>query len=135
MSEISSAPPSPVSCNTATSGNAPRYGVLVPNRVFVGGIASNTTETELQELFSQFGNIKEIKIISDRSGVCKGYGFITFETEEEAKKVQHQVRFSRLCHFHISKWILTDFYLFVLAGLNSTERTQTEYCPCSNETG
>lgn len=96
MSEISSAPPSPVSCNTgahssSSPGNAPRYGVVVPNRVFVGGIAANTTETELQELFSQYGNIKEIKIISDRGGVCKGYGFVTFETEEEAKKVQHQV--------------------------------------------
>lgn len=95
MSEISSAPPSPVSCSntapSAASPNAPRYGVVVPNRVFVGGIASNTTENELQELFSQFGNIKDIKIISDRGGVCKGYGFVTFETEEEAKKVQHQV--------------------------------------------
>ncbi|XP_052129110.1 protein boule-like isoform X3 [Frankliniella occidentalis] len=96
VSEISTAPPSPVSCGTgapsATSpANASRYGgVVVPNRVFVGGIASNTTETELQELFSQFGNIQEIKIISDRGGVCKGYGFVTFETEEEAKKVQHQ---------------------------------------------
>lgn len=95
VSEISSAPPSPVSCNTAahstsSPGNAPRFGVVVPNRVFVGGIASNTTETELQELFSQYGTIKEIKIISDRGGVCKGYGFVTFETEEEAKKVQHQ---------------------------------------------
>lgn len=96
VSEISTAPPSPVSCGTgapsaASPANASRYGgVVVPNRVFVGGIASNTTETELQELFSQFGNIQEIKIISDRGGVCKGYGFVTFETEEEAKKVQHQ---------------------------------------------
>ncbi|XP_034245289.1 protein boule-like isoform X2 [Thrips palmi] len=90
VSEISSAPPSPLSCNTSSPGNAPRYGVVVPNRVFVGGIAANTTETELQELFSQYGSIKEIKIISDRGGVCKGYGFVTFETEEEAKKVQHQ---------------------------------------------
>ncbi|KAJ1522734.1 hypothetical protein ONE63_001893 [Megalurothrips usitatus] len=89
VSEISSAPPSPVSGSTPSAG-APRYGVIVPNRVFVGGIASNTTEAELQELFSQFGNIKEIKIISDRGGVCKGYGFVTFETEEEANKVRHQ---------------------------------------------
>ncbi|KAK3908089.1 Protein boule-like [Frankliniella fusca] len=96
VSEISTAPPSPVSCSTtnpsATSpASSSRHGgVIIPNRVFVGGIASNTTETELQELFSQFGNIQEIKIISDRGGACKGYGFVTFETEEEAKKVQHQ---------------------------------------------
>ena len=114
MSEVSSAPPSPVSCNTtappATSpGNSPRYGVVVPNRVFVGGIASNTTENELQELFSQFGNIKDIKIISDRGGVCKGYGFVTFETEEEAKKVQHQVGAS----------LFFSFFLFFFCSRNA----------------
>lgn len=32
--------------------NAPKFGTLVPNRVFVGGISGNTTEHELAQLFS-----------------------------------------------------------------------------------
>jgi len=58
--------------------------------VFVGGISSTTTESELHSLFSAFGNVKQTKIIQDRAGVSKGYGFVTFETEEEARRLQLQ---------------------------------------------
>ncbi|XP_076256630.1 boule homolog, RNA binding protein isoform X2 [Rhynchophorus ferrugineus] len=68
------------------STNAPKYGTLVPNRIFVGGIAANTTETELMQLFSEFGAVRAAKIIQDRAGVSKGYGFITFETEDDARR-------------------------------------------------
>ncbi|XP_011301460.1 deleted in azoospermia protein 3 isoform X1 [Fopius arisanus] len=67
---------------------APKYGTLVPNRIFVGGISANTSEAELAQLFSSYGNVKATKIILDRAGVSKGYGFVTFETEEEAKRLQ-----------------------------------------------
>lgn len=67
-------------------------GTLVPNRVFVGGISANTTEVELAQLFSAYGNVKATKIISDRAGVSKGYGFVTFESEEEAKRLQREVK-------------------------------------------
>jgi hypothetical protein len=36
-------------------------------------------------LFSAYGRVRAAKVISDRAGVSKGYGFVTFETEEEAK--------------------------------------------------
>lgn len=51
--------------------NAPKYGTLVPNRIFVGGISANTTETELMQLFSNYGTVKAAKIIQDRAGVSK----------------------------------------------------------------
>lgn len=72
---------------TNNNNNAPKYGTLVPNRIFVGGISGSTTETELAQLFSAYGNVKATKVISDRAGVSKGYGFVTFETEEEAKRL------------------------------------------------
>ncbi|XP_077555120.1 boule homolog, RNA binding protein isoform X8 [Haemaphysalis longicornis] len=68
--------------------NAPRYGTMVPNRVFVGGIATTTTEAELQELFSLYGHVTNTKIIVDRAGVSKGYGFVTFDTPEGAQRAQ-----------------------------------------------
>lgn len=70
---------------------APKYGTLVPNRIFVGGISASTSEAELAQLFSTYGNVKATKIILDRAGVSKGYGFVTFETEEEAKRLQQEV--------------------------------------------
>lgn len=69
---------------------APKFGTLVPNRIFVGGISANTSEAELSQLFSAYGNVKATKIIADRAGVSKGYGFVTFETEEEAKRLQQE---------------------------------------------
>ncbi|XP_018569962.1 deleted in azoospermia protein 1-like isoform X2 [Anoplophora glabripennis] len=68
------------------NNNAPKYGTLVPNRIFVGGISANTTESELMQLFSSYGTVKAAKIIQDRAGVSKGYGFITFESEDDAKR-------------------------------------------------
>lgn len=65
-------------------------GTLVPNRVFVGGISANTTEGELLQLFSNYGTVKAAKIIQDRAGVSKGYGFITFESEDDAKRLQRE---------------------------------------------
>ncbi|VDO99212.1 unnamed protein product [Soboliphyme baturini] len=42
-----------------------------------------TAEHELRTFFEQFGDVKDVKIVRDCTGVCKGYGFITYETEEE----------------------------------------------------
>jgi len=68
--------------------NAPKYGTVIPNRIFVGGISPSTTETDLSQLFSNYGNVRNSKIIFDRGGVSKGYGFVTFETEDEAKRLK-----------------------------------------------
>jgi len=89
MESSPSSSPGTQNPSTITIPNgAPKFGTLVPNRVFVGGISSTTTEAELHQLFSAFGNVKQTKIIQDRAGVSKGYGFVTFETEEEARRLQ-----------------------------------------------
>lgn len=62
----------------------------MPNRIFVGGISANTTEDELMQLFNNYGKVKAAKIIQDRAGVSKGYGFITFESEDDAKRLQRE---------------------------------------------
>ena len=49
--------------------------VLVPDRIFVGGIPIDVTEPELQEYFSNLNrntHISQVKIILDSSGVSKG---------------------------------------------------------------
>nr|CAH8866654.1 unnamed protein product [Trichobilharzia regenti] len=70
------------------SSSPPKFGTLIPNRIFVGGIPSNTTEQELKSFFSSFGQVKDVKIINDRLGISKGsYGFVTFESQEMAEKI------------------------------------------------
>lgn len=73
--------------STILSGQIPKYGTLIPNRVFVGGISSVTSENELKQFFSAYGSVKDCKIIVDRAGISKSYGFVTFETQEDAERI------------------------------------------------
>ncbi|MBT5954576.1 RNA-binding protein [bacterium] len=53
------------------------------NKVYIGNLAYGTTQDELRDEFSQCGEVSDVAIIMDReTGRSKGFGFITFETEE-----------------------------------------------------
>jgi len=60
---------------------------MVPNRIFVGGLNNGTTEHELRNFFSVYGDVKVVKIVKDKGGALKGFGFITFSSEVEVKKI------------------------------------------------
>ncbi|NXH10975.1 BOLL protein, partial [Bucco capensis] len=81
---------SPVSLNNLA--NAPVFGTVTPNRIFVGGIDFKTKENDLRTFFTQYGTVKEVKIVNDRAGVSKGYGFVTFETQEDAQKILQEAK-------------------------------------------
>ncbi|KAL6115252.1 boll [Pungitius sinensis] len=66
-----------------------RPGTVIPNRIFVGGIDCKVNESDLLHVFSQHGAVKEVKIVIDRTGMSKGYGFVTFETQDDALKILH----------------------------------------------
>nr|QZA76140.1 boule [Coilia nasus] len=90
QTQSSSPPPSSASPHQMAPlpvHHAPRYGTVIPNRIFVGGIDTKTSESDLRRFFSHYGAVREVKIVIDRAGVSKGYGFVTFETEEDAQKV------------------------------------------------
>ncbi|VVB13418.1 unnamed protein product [Arabis nemorensis] len=59
----------------------------VASKLFVGGLSFCTTEQGLSEAFSQFGQVVEVQIIMDRvSDKSKGFGFVTFASDDEAQK-------------------------------------------------
>ena len=56
-----------------------------PKKLFVGNLPWSVTEPELTDLFSQYGELVSVKLITDRmSGRSKGIAFVEFATEEEA---------------------------------------------------
>lgn len=56
-------------------------------RLFVGGLPYSVNDDELQQLFTPFGSVASAKVIIDRdTNRSKGYGFVEFENDEEAKK-------------------------------------------------
>jgi RNA recognition motif-containing protein len=55
--------------------------------IYVGNLSFKVSENELEELFKEFGTVESVKIITDKfSGRSKGFGFITMENDDEAKK-------------------------------------------------
>jgi RNA recognition motif-containing protein len=55
-------------------------------KIYVGNLSYNTTEDQLRDFFSQYGNIDELKLISDfQTGRSKGFGFITYASDDEGK--------------------------------------------------
>jgi RNA recognition motif-containing protein len=52
-------------------------------KLFIGNLPASTSEKDLQTLFSEFGKIRSLKLITDVfSGQCKGFGFIEMEGHE-----------------------------------------------------
>src|SRR3989338_241862 len=57
------------------------------NKLFVGSLPWSINSDGLKELFSQYGEITDVAVISDRdTGRSKGFGFVTFASEESAQK-------------------------------------------------
>jgi cold-inducible RNA-binding protein len=55
-------------------------------RLYVGNLPFNTTENELQELFSQAGVVQEVTLMQDKfTGKSRGFAFVTMSSEQEAQ--------------------------------------------------
>ena len=56
-------------------------------KLYVGNLSFNTTENELQELFSQAGAVQEVMLMQDKfTGKSRGFAFVTMSSEQEAQK-------------------------------------------------
>ena len=52
-------------------------------KLFIGNLPASTSETDLQNLFSQFGTVRSLKLVTDIfTDQCKGFGFIGMEGHE-----------------------------------------------------
>jgi len=55
-------------------------------KLFVGGLSWDTTDEGLRKAFAAYGEITEAKVITDRdTGRSRGFGFVTFVQDEDAK--------------------------------------------------
>jgi cold-inducible RNA-binding protein len=58
-------------------------------KLFVGGLAWETKDASLSKAFEEYGTVEEAKVITERdSGRSRGFGFVTFDTEESAIAAQ-----------------------------------------------
>jgi RNA recognition motif-containing protein len=57
------------------------------SRLFVGNLDYSVAENDLKQAFEPYGTIRSASIITDRmTGQTRGFGFVEYETAEEAQK-------------------------------------------------
>jgi RNA recognition motif-containing protein len=57
-----------------------------PMKLYVGNLSYSASETELRDLFSQYGTVESVAVITDRdTGRSKGFGFVEFANDQEAQ--------------------------------------------------
>ena len=72
------------------SNTSLRYNIK--NNIFIRGIPKTTTPREVYEYFMQFGDIFSCKVPEDEQGKHKGYGYITYYSNEDAEKALKQTK-------------------------------------------
>jgi RNA recognition motif-containing protein len=65
--------------------------------IYVGNLAPDVTEEDLRTLFSQHGQVKEVKIIRDMfSQESRGFGFIEMPGQTEAQAAIKELNMQNL---------------------------------------
>ena len=60
--------------------------------IYVGNLSYGIKDADLARLFEPFGTVTSAKVIKDRdSGRSKGFGFVEFENDDEAKAAIEQL--------------------------------------------
>ena len=61
-------------------------------KLYVGNLPWSVDDNKLKELFAPYGEISEAVVITDKfSKRSKGFGFVTFANEEDAKKAESEM--------------------------------------------
>ncbi|XP_051167716.1 heterogeneous nuclear ribonucleoprotein 27C isoform X3 [Leptopilina boulardi] len=75
----------PKPCNPRTLQKPKRSGGFP--KVFLGGLPSNVTETDLRSFFTRFGKVMEVVIMYDQEKKkSRGFGFLSFEDKDSVER-------------------------------------------------
>jgi RNA recognition motif-containing protein len=56
------------------------------NKLYVGNLSYDVQDSDLQQLFAQYGTVSSARVVTDRdTGRSKGFGFVEMGTDEEAE--------------------------------------------------
>merc|ERR1712179_212479 len=102
-----------------------------PMRLYVGSLHFNINEEMLRGIFEPFGSIQSITLMMDyETGRSKGYGFVTYEKADDAKKAMEQMNGFELAGRpmkvgHVTENAAGGNYVQIKDGLDSEETDKT----------
>jgi len=59
---------------------------LEKNKLFVSGLPFSTDKAALEKMYTNFGKVKEVRIVTYKNGKSKGLAYVDFEDEQSASK-------------------------------------------------
>ena len=72
-------------CAPLVGYNKNNAQLYIKMNIYVGNLPYSATDSELRDLFGQFGAVSKTNVISDRdTGRSKGFGFVEMENDTEA---------------------------------------------------
>jgi RNA recognition motif-containing protein len=83
----------PRSSSAPRSENSePRSTEVTTERLYIGNLSYDATESDLYELFSGIGSVRNAEIVSNnRTMRSKGFGFVTMTTVDEARRAVQEL--------------------------------------------
>src|SRR6266508_5748490 len=71
--------------NSLRKSSQSRFKIIMNTKLSVGNLSFDTSENDLQDLFSKHGAVTEANLVQDRmSGKPRGFGFVTMAAKEGA---------------------------------------------------
>jgi cold-inducible RNA-binding protein len=62
------------------------WRIVVGNKLYCGNLSYNVNSSDLESLFSEFGDVQSAQVITDRdTGRSKGFGFVEMANESDAE--------------------------------------------------
>ncbi|MCY1057347.1 RNA-binding protein [Nannocystis sp. SCPEA4] len=64
-----------------------RRNKTMGNRLFVGNLSFQITDTDLQQAFQAYGTVQEVKVMTDReTGRSRGFAFVAMAKDSDAQQ-------------------------------------------------
>lgn len=69
---------------------------MISSKLIVRNLAFQATKNDVRELFKHFGSIKNIRLPKKMNGQHRGFGFIEYDTAQEAALAKQALSSSHL---------------------------------------
>lgn len=56
--------------------------------LYVGGLPPHMTEAVLAELFGEFGELPQVRLVTGQDGQCRGFAYVTFASDLSAARAR-----------------------------------------------
>ncbi len=57
--------------------------------IYVGNLPWSATEEQVRDLFNEYGNVLNVKLVNDRdTGRARGFGFVEMEDDDAEKAIE-----------------------------------------------